>query len=542
MLIITAKNGTVVENFTGQSLIKSQCVLTGYLGDDTTMPPGPYFISTHKRTLHVPYRLYVDTQNAFTTGVVPSTDKDGFTNIPVAVAASSSTTIGVPSRLYFRKTEEKPLAGVRLGVKDIYDLKGLKTGASSRAYFDLYPAKNKTASAVQRLIDAGAVVVGKMKTSQFAAPEFASLAIDSQAPFNARADGYQEPGSSSSGGGAGMSAYDWLDIALGSDTGGSIRVPAYENGLYGNRPSHGYADLDHVVPLGPEFDTAGLLARDPNLWSQASRVLYSGLTENYTTYPKRIQTSGLSNSTETSLSPVDKQIREFVQTLSRHLSADVTQLNYTERWSDTRPAGTNEVLSTYLDTTWEVLTAQPQLELVRTPFFADYAAKYDGRQPYVDPSPRASWDWALSQNPSVEDASLRKATFKAWWNEQIMPTNAESCSDSIVLYVSKDALGATGQPSYRDIQIPGFGIPTGLMGGLFISPMSGVPDFVVPLGQVPYNSSVTKHEEQLPVTINMMAAKGCDLMLFDLIDELHLLGILPRVKTGTSIYGGRTYL
>lgn len=154
---------------------------------------------------------------------------------------------------------------MRIGAKDLHDLQGLKTGAGSRAYYDVDDPANVTAPAVQRLIDAGAIVVGKMKTSQFAAPEFASLAIDCQAPFNTRADGYQEPGSSSSSPGAAMGSYSWLDIALGSDTGGSIRVAAQENGIYGNRPTHGAVTLDNVFPLGPTFDTAGLLALGPQL-------------------------------------------------------------------------------------------------------------------------------------------------------------------------------------------------------------------------------------------------------------------------------------
>lgn len=100
----------------------------------------------------------------------------------------------------------------------------------------------------------------------------------------------------------------------------------------------------------------------------------------------------------------------------------------------------------------------------------------------------------------------------------------------------------SGQPSYRDTQLPGIGIVTGLSGGLFISPLSGVPDFIVPLGQVRYNSSVTHHPEFLPVTINNIAAGGCDLMLLDLINDLNEAGIIPTIQTGTSIFGGATYL
>jgi len=80
---------------------------------------------------------------------------------------------------------------------------------------------------------------------------------DYLAPFNARGDGYQDPGSSSARPGAAIGAYSWLDIALGTDSGESIRIPADLNGVYGNRPSHGMVPLDFTMPLSSDMDTAG---------------------------------------------------------------------------------------------------------------------------------------------------------------------------------------------------------------------------------------------------------------------------------------------
>lgn len=71
--------------------------------------------------------------------------------------------------------------------------------------------------------------------------------VDYHSPFNARGDGYSDPSSSSAGSGSSIGAYDWLDLALGSDTGGSIRNPAQVNGAFGNRPTHGLVTLDNVV-------------------------------------------------------------------------------------------------------------------------------------------------------------------------------------------------------------------------------------------------------------------------------------------------------
>lgn len=80
----------------------------------------------------------------------------------------SALTVAVPSRLHYNKTETEPYAGLRLAIKDIIDLKGIKTGASSRAYTELHLVREETPKTVKRLIDLGFVVVGKLKSSQFA--------------------------------------------------------------------------------------------------------------------------------------------------------------------------------------------------------------------------------------------------------------------------------------------------------------------------------------------------------------------------------------
>jgi Asp-tRNA(Asn)/Glu-tRNA(Gln) amidotransferase A subunit family amidase len=114
-----------------------------------------------------------------------------------------------------------------LGVKDIYDIAGLKTSEGNRAWFHLYPPVNDTAVSVQRLIDMGAIVVGKTRTSQFANGEAPTIDwVDYHDSFNPRGDGYGDPSSSSAGAGSAEASYDWIDMNIGSDTGGSVRAPA----------------------------------------------------------------------------------------------------------------------------------------------------------------------------------------------------------------------------------------------------------------------------------------------------------------------------
>lgn len=491
--------------------------------------------------LHVPYLLYTDFQGAFQKGIVSSAN-GSFKPLPVSNAGFSSQTIPVPSRLYYKPNAEKPLDGIRVGVKDIYHIKGIKTGAGSRAYYELYPAANETAPVVQRLIDAGAIIIGKLKTTQFAAPENARDAIDYQAPFNPRGDGYQEVGSSSSGPGSAIASYEWVDLALGSDTGGSVRVPAEDNGLFGNRPTHGLADLSNVVPLAPQFDTPGFLARDPKLWTKACQAIYSNFTKSYRTYPKKISAMGIPIESTVDLSASDHIIANFVQKLGSFLEAKITPYNLSKHWTDTRPESSPANVQDLLSQTWAVLSAQEQIRLVRGPFYRDYAAKFDGRRPYVNPSTNGSWAWADSLPLLVDEAVANKTSFATWFSNIGLPASPETCSESLILYSFK-----TSQPAYRFTYGEGIGTEglTGVLLGFndgFISPMAGNPDFVVPLGEILYNSTVTTKEEKMPVSLRMMAAKGCDSMLLSLINELVDDGIIPIPKTGNSLDGGKIYL
>ena len=139
----------------------------------SALASGPYFVST-VGSIFQAYRLYSDFAGAFIQPLIPATNGT-YAALPAAIPGiEGPSTIAVPSRLYSKITPEQPLAGVRLGVKDIYDVAGVKTSDGNRAWYNLYPIANASALPVQRLIDAGAVIVGKMKTSQFANGEEAT--------------------------------------------------------------------------------------------------------------------------------------------------------------------------------------------------------------------------------------------------------------------------------------------------------------------------------------------------------------------------------
>jgi len=149
-----------------------------------------------------------------------------------------------------------PLAGLRLAVKDLIDTAGVRTTYGSRIYGDHVP--DRTASSVDRLVAAGAVVTAKANLHEFA------WGVTSQNPWYGTVQNPYRPGRTtggSSGGNAAAIAAGLADIGLGTDTGGSIRLPAMCCGLVGLKPSWGRVPVDGCFPLCPSFDTVGPLAR-----------------------------------------------------------------------------------------------------------------------------------------------------------------------------------------------------------------------------------------------------------------------------------------
>ncbi|MDX1423098.1 MAG: amidase [Kiloniellales bacterium] len=163
-----------------------------------------------------------------------------------------------------------PLAGLAFAAKDIIDVAGRLTGCGNPDWAASHPAAAAHAPVVQALLDAGASLAGKTITDELA------YSLNGQnfhygTPANVNAPG-RIPGGSSCGSAAAVAA-GLVDFALGSDTGGSVRVPAAYCGLFGLRPSHGRISLAGVMPLAPSFDTLGWFARDAALLRRVGEVL-----------------------------------------------------------------------------------------------------------------------------------------------------------------------------------------------------------------------------------------------------------------------------
>ncbi|KAI8812484.1 amidase signature enzyme, partial [Cladochytrium replicatum] len=478
-------------------------------------------------TLYPAYRVYRDSYQAFLTGISPD-PKGGWLPLSSGVDSDDTPSIAVPSRLYYTGSS-KPLAGVRIAVKDIYDLAGLKTGCSSRAYYELYPKKTSTAPIIQLLIDAGAIPVGKSKTSQFANGENPTIDwVDYHCPFNPRGDSYNNPSSSSSGSGAAIAAYDWIDVTIGSDTGGSIRGPAGAQGVFGIRPSFGAADLTNVMPLADVLDTAGYFTRTGALLYKFGSAMYPSM-KHYSQYPKK-----LLYPTDYWGSSPNPLFESFIVKLESFLNTTRTPISISSTWANT--SGVSTPMNTYLTTTYTDIIGYYQWFFFGKPFVEDHI-RAKGYFPFLNPTPVVRWGYGATLNESRYQAALtQKNTFKNWWLNTIQKSDNLTCSDSIMIYPQ-----SSGSPSPRNTRTSSPpSLPNGFSSGR-ISVHAEIPDVIVPIGEAPYNSTVGSFNyagrtEYMPVTISFLAHKNCDLMLLKLVADLEAAGIVKPVKTGSRVY------
>ncbi len=165
---------------------------------------------------------------------------------------------------------EGKLSALTFAVKELYDVKGFVTGAGNPRWKDTHPVAQTTAPAVEMLLNEGATLLGKTISDEMA------FSLDGEnahygTPLNSKCPD-RIPGGSSSGSVAAV-AGGLVDFALGTDTAGSMRIPASYCGIYGFRPTHGAISLEGVHPMAPSFDAAGWFARTPEMLARVGSVL-----------------------------------------------------------------------------------------------------------------------------------------------------------------------------------------------------------------------------------------------------------------------------
>ncbi|KAK1594619.1 amidase [Colletotrichum navitas] len=522
----------------------SKIIYAGTDGPDTcgssTLTPCPLFATKvgNKLSVSKVQLLYPDTYRTFVTGTYESNGT--YKSFTQAEINSGYPLIPVPSRLYSIE-DRRPLAGQRVGVKDIYDLEGIQTTAGSQSYVAVNGIARKTAPALQRIIDLGGVVVGKQKTAQFASPAYPWNWNDEYYPRNPRGDAFLSCSGSSSGAGCSIAAYDWLDFAIGTDTGMSVRQPAAFSGTYGNRPSQGMILMDNIVTNAYNTDTAGVIARDPAKWAYFAKAWYDPSLHEQTslnglpalslpddrTFPKRI------------LYPLDHLplqnpaaeaiLQKFLVDASTTLGATIENIDLSAAIEDVAGRPLLEVLDDLF-----VLWTHDLIKETAKPLLAKHAPVF----PPLDEPYRQIFH-SLSVNNEVYQAAMTNRTRDAAaWHEKVLFSTKDSCSESILIY----DIGTGGMPSFRERDLnnmPGAALPaepTGPGAASVVSSYFGDVDYTIPLGQVSYFSNITYQVETMPVTVNIVAKRGCDFVLFNMVNELAHRGILQTVLTGQTAF------
>ena len=165
------------------------------------------------------------------------------------------------------------LKDLSFGLKDVFDVAGYPTSFGSPDWLRTHEIPTETAPIVTQLLDAGATLVGKTHTDELT---YSILGMNAHfgTPVNPLCP-ERVPGGSSSGSAVAV-AGGLVDFAVGSDTGGSVRLPASFCGIYGIRPTHGIISLQHARPLAKSFDTLGWFARDTKTLLDVGCVLLEG--------------------------------------------------------------------------------------------------------------------------------------------------------------------------------------------------------------------------------------------------------------------------
>lgn len=216
-----------------------------------------------------------------------------------------------------RSDETVPLAGMPISIKDLFDITGEPTLAGSRVLRDAPPAADD-AEIVQRLRKAGAIIIGKTNMTEFA---FSGLGLNPH--YGTPASPWQRdqrriPGGSSSG--AGISVSDNMAVAaIGTDTGGSIRIPAAICGLVGFKPTASSVPQRGMLPLSRSFDSIGPIARDVDTCATIYSVL-SGQGLNRPT-PLALSSIRLGVVQNTVLEQLDSQVAKTYEAALSRLSA-----------------------------------------------------------------------------------------------------------------------------------------------------------------------------------------------------------------------------
>jgi len=479
------------------------------------------------------YSLHEDQFDAFMSGSFPSTSTPGaYITLHVSIPGTRTPAMIVPSKIASSVKGMGPLAGLRFAVKDIFHIEGLKTSGGSRAYYQVYGPQNYTTQTVEKSLAGGADLIGKTRTIAFAlgAPQN-GLEIDYLDPWNSRGDGYQTTGGSSSGSGSAATAYDWLDFTIGSDTGGSVRFPARFGGLYGYKPTHGIFNLTGILVAIAEQDTPGFLTRSPSIFAKLGKWWAKDTPlENAASSPLPDNLLYFADAPALTQPAAASMISSFFANVSAALNMSTSSVNVTKAWTESGPAP-NQTIANYMQYVYSDQNSIQFYEQIGKDLDAKYAEYNNGSHFPADPAVNLSWYDAQNATTIARypESQARRVAFANFWNTNVAKASNATCSESVFAHSLHIAPGMEkvtyGEPS----------VASYYWNGVYTN-YAGVPEIVIPIGQIKYMSPYTLREEWQPVTVAFAVAKGCDLQLFELVERLEGAGLVRETLAGKVAY------
>lgn len=240
-------------------------------------------------------------------------------------------------------TKSGPLNGLRFAVKDLIDVAGHRTGCGNPTWLATHPPASVSAVCVEQLLAAGAQCEGKTVTDELA---FSLLGENHfyGTPLNPTAP-ERVPGGSSSGSASAV-ACGLVEFAIGTDTGGSVRVPASNCGIWGWRPSHGLISVAGVMPFAPTLDTVGVFAPSAELLQRVATVLL-GMNESTKTPPKNQTIHLLHEGIELADPEVRRSLNEPIEWLRETPGMQLRETSLAELCGDERASDLATWLTIY---------------------------------------------------------------------------------------------------------------------------------------------------------------------------------------------------
>jgi amidase len=363
---------------------------------------------------------------------------------------------------------EGPLAGLNFAVKDLFHIAGHRTGFGHPDWLTTHPPAARTALVVEKLLAAGADLVGRAHCDELCY-SLTGENVHYGAPVNPNAPGRIAGGSSS--GSAAAVAGKLVDFAIGSDCGGSVRIPASYCGILGMRPTWGLISLDGAVPFGPSFDVAGWFARDPAIFEEVGRVL---LGDREATSPKRLLVA------RDAFRLAEPRV---VAALAPALARLETLIGRGEQVEVAE-----EGLATWMETFRTIQAAE---------VWASLGGWIRSVRPRLGSGVKERIAWAATVSPQMlEEAKSRRAAIIARMRQLIGP------EDVLCLPTSPRAAPPLGTPVDK-IEIE---YRNQAMCLLCIAGLAGLPQLSMPMAQI----------DGLPLGLSIVGRQGADAMLLSI--------------------------